>query len=81
MPLLLFWQKHKNNVSFQKENNQSSLAPEIKRRLAFEWTQPVIADFCRRHGEQYPELDENGEIVDVVNWHLSVKARLKKSQI
>jgi tRNA (guanosine-2'-O-)-methyltransferase len=29
----------------------------------FEWAHPVIARYCRRHGFDYPELDDDGEIV------------------
>jgi tRNA (guanosine-2'-O-)-methyltransferase len=32
-------------------------------RLRFRWLQPVVADYCDRHGMVYPELDEEGELI------------------
>ena len=32
-------------------------------RTLFEWAHPEVADYCNRHGFDYPELDEEGEIV------------------
>ena len=29
----------------------------------FEWMHPVVAAFCRERGLDYPELDENGDII------------------
>lgn len=43
----------------------TQLSINQRSRLRFEWAQPVIARYCRRHSLAYPELDENG---DVVNW-------------
>ena len=37
------------------------LQPEIYRRTLFEWAQPTIADYCRRHGQDYPDLTEAGD--------------------
>lgn len=39
------------------------LDPETYRRLLFEWGYPGIADVCRRRGEPYPELDDEGGLV------------------
>jgi len=36
------------------------------RRKVFEWLHPTVADFCRTHGRDYPELDDEGEIVGLV---------------
>jgi tRNA (guanosine-2'-O-)-methyltransferase len=34
-------------------------------RLFFEWGEPRLAEFCRRHGLPYPEIDhETGELLD-----------------
>jgi tRNA (guanosine-2'-O-)-methyltransferase len=32
-------------------------------RLLFEWTQPKVAQYCRRHGIPYPLLDDEGGII------------------
>jgi tRNA (guanosine-2'-O-)-methyltransferase len=37
------------------------LDPETYRRTLFEWAQPKIAEYCQRHGQDYPELTEHGE--------------------
>ncbi len=37
------------------------LEHETYRRTLFEWSQPKIADYCRRHGKDYPPLDAHGE--------------------
>jgi tRNA (guanosine-2'-O-)-methyltransferase len=40
------------------------LAPDQHQRLLFEWAYPQVADWCRREGRPYPELGEQGEILD-----------------
>lgn len=30
----------------------------------FEWLHPVLADYCQRHGLDYPLLDESGELAE-----------------
>ena len=37
-----------------------------RRRQRFEWLQPVVADYCRRHGFEYPALDESGELTEAL---------------
>ncbi len=46
--------------------DESRLDPELFRATLFEWCYPKIADYCRRRGAVYPELDEDGEIVGVL---------------
>ncbi len=38
------------------------LNDETLRRQRFEWLHPVLADYCQRHGLEYPALDEAGEL-------------------
>ena len=33
-------------------------------RQRFEWLHPVVADYCARHGIDYPALDDNGELAE-----------------
>ena len=40
------------------------LAPDQHQRLLFEWAYPQVADWCRREGRPYPELGEQGEILE-----------------
>lgn len=45
------------------------------RRLFFEWGEPRLAAYCRRHGLAYPELDpDTGELRDP-NWFADVRRR------
>ena len=39
------------------------LDPEIRERLRFEWMHPAVTEFCRQRGMDYPELDEDGEVI------------------
>lgn len=33
-------------------------------RQRFEWLQPVLAEYCQKHGLDYPALDESGELAE-----------------
>jgi tRNA (guanosine-2'-O-)-methyltransferase len=35
----------------------------VHRRQRFEWMHPSVAEFCRERGLDYPELDEEGDVV------------------
>ena len=39
------------------------LDPELRDRLLFEWTYPVLARLCRKKKAGYPRLGEDGEIL------------------
>lgn len=52
---------------------QPRLPPEIYQRTLFEWAHPHIRDFCRERGLDYPELGEDGEIVDAPAWYQQVR--------
>ncbi|MEM7483462.1 MAG: tRNA (guanosine(18)-2'-O)-methyltransferase TrmH [Acidobacteriota bacterium] len=39
------------------------LDPEVYRRTLFEWAYPVLAERCRRHKVDYPELGEDGDLL------------------
>ncbi len=41
--------------------DRSRLQPEVYRRALFEWAQPEIAAYCRRHGKDYPALTAAGD--------------------
>ncbi|MFL6198684.1 MAG: tRNA (guanosine(18)-2'-O)-methyltransferase TrmH [Thermoanaerobaculia bacterium] len=40
------------------------LDPEVRDRLLFEWTYPVLARLCRKKKADYPRLGPEGEILD-----------------
>ena len=37
----------------------------------FEWLHPVLADYCQRHGLDYPALDESGDLAEPMPRSLS----------
>ncbi|MFP5285339.1 MAG: TrmH family RNA methyltransferase, partial [Thermoanaerobaculia bacterium] len=39
------------------------LEPDLRDRLLFEWTYPVLARLCRTKKVEYPRLGEDGEIL------------------
>lgn len=43
--------------------DQGRLDPDTRTRLRFEWLHPVLTDFCQQRGIEYPELDDEGEVV------------------
>lgn len=52
---------------------QRRLPDEEYTRLLFEWCQPVVARYCRKHGLPYPALNDEGDVLnpDVLRLGLS----------
>ena len=46
----------------------------LKHRL-FTWCQPILAEYCDKHGLEYPPLDIEGEVIDGPEWYRSVRNR------
>ena len=46
--------------------DQRRLPDHEWKRLRFEWLHPKLAAFCRERGIEYPELDEDGELLGEV---------------
>jgi tRNA (guanosine-2'-O-)-methyltransferase len=44
------------------------LPPEQRERLLFEWSFPRIARACRELGRPYPEMDDQGALLDAEIW-------------
>jgi len=44
------------------------LSDELCEKLRFEWLHPQVKLFCHKHNIRYPEIDENGDILDN-EWH------------
>ena len=42
---------------------QNRLEETVLRKQRFEWLHPQVAEFCRERDLQYPEMDEEGNIV------------------
>lgn len=42
------------------------LDAETLTRQRFEWLHPVLADYCQRHGLDYPALDESGDLAEAM---------------
>jgi len=42
------------------------LSPDVRTTRLFEWAYPELAEFCQKHGQNYPRLDEDGEIIDPI---------------
>ena len=40
------------------------MSKEIYKKKIFEWAYPEVANWCKSEGKEYPELNENGEIID-----------------
>lgn len=53
---------------------ESRLPLEERAYTLFEWSNPIIVDFCRERGLAYPEFNEMGEIIDAVGWNKQVQA-------
>ncbi len=43
--------------------DKSRLDPATYQRLRFEWLHPMLAKFCQKRNLDYPELDEDGEVL------------------
>jgi tRNA (guanosine-2'-O-)-methyltransferase len=40
------------------------------KRLLFEWLHPELTAYCKKHQLNYPELDENGDLIETFTHHL-----------
>ena len=47
------------------------LDDETLHQQRFEWLHPVLADYCQRHGLDYPALDESGDLAEPMPRSLS----------
>lgn len=48
------------------------LPEDLYRYRLFRWCQPTLAEFCDARNIPYPELDEEGEVIDGPAWRRSV---------
>lgn len=40
----------------------------VNRNVLFEWLQPKLARLCRENGWSYPEINENGDLIEPAEW-------------
>ncbi|ODC04308.1 hypothetical protein BFW38_12965 [Terasakiispira papahanaumokuakeensis] len=61
-----------NEARLQRERagcyQRSHLDPETFEKTLFRWLQPNIADLCERLNEPYPELDDEGDLINPSAW-------------
>ena len=53
--------------------DESRMDPQEYQKTLFEWAQPQIARFCQERRLAYPELAEDGEIVEPSKWYQEVR--------
>jgi tRNA (guanosine-2'-O-)-methyltransferase len=53
-------QRQRSNANLYAE---SRLEPAVYEKMLFEWAHPVVARYCRRYAIEYPDLNEDGDIV------------------
>jgi len=54
-------QRHKASIIPESGEGMSK---EIYKKKIFEWAYPDVANWCKSEGKKYPELNEEGEIID-----------------
>ncbi len=60
----------------QKAGYQSpALDTEAYKKRLFEWLQPEMALYCQERGLLYPELDDEGDLVNASEWYQKVRAQ------
>lgn len=62
--LLYEAQKQRENAGLYE---QCRLDEEVYRSLLFEWCYPLVAEFCRGEGLEYPPLGPRGEIPEKIH--------------
>ncbi len=48
------------------------LSEEVYKARFFNWAHPVLAEFCDEKGIEYPEVREDGEVVNLTEWYKAV---------
>lgn len=52
------------------------LPEELYKRRFFSWAHPNLAKFCDNNAIAYPEVDTEGEVIDLPEWYARVRAKL-----
>ncbi len=53
----------------------SRLPREEYDRTLFQWCQPIVTKYCDENNLAYPELDDEGEIVEPSKWYQQVRGK------
>ena len=71
--VLLFEALRQREESSDYTSSSGKLSGLLYHKTLFEWCYPEVADWCKRNGRGYPELDQHGEIIE--NLPRSIKFR------
>ncbi len=44
------------------------LPAHLYERTRFEWCHPTVATYCQKHGLNYPDLNDQGDIIEAAQW-------------
>ena len=61
---LLFEAIRQRQVANKMPERGEGVSQRIYKRKLFEWSYPEVAQWCKNEGRDYPELNENGEIIE-----------------
>ena len=61
---LLFEALRQRQVANIIPESGEGMSKETYKKKIFEWAYPEVANWCKNEGTKYPELNENGEIID-----------------
>ena len=61
---LLFEALRQRQVANIIPESGEGMSQETYKEKIFEWAYPEVAQWCKSEGRKYPELNENGEIID-----------------
>lgn len=58
----------------------SRLPPDVYGSTLFRWCQPDLAEYCDERGLSYPDLDDEGDVLNPSSWYEAIKSEQKKSR-
>ena len=61
---LLFEAIRQRQVANIIPESGEGMSKETYKKKIFEWAYPEVANWCKSEGKEYPELNDNGEIID-----------------
>ena len=61
---LLFEAVRQRQIANLTPESGEGMSKETYKKKIFEWAYPDVANWCKQEGNQYPELNEKGEIID-----------------
>ncbi len=61
---LLFEATRQREVANIMPESGEGMSPDTYKKKIFEWAYPEVADWCKVKGRKYPELNDQGEIIE-----------------